>query len=323
MSIYDWVVIALAIAFAVRGWRRGFLRELLDWFVLVFGAVIAFRLSPVIGTILSGMANIPYEVGRVIAGVLILVALVVASFLLGNVIARAMKIVPGVTALNRIGGAAVGVAFALVIVVLSTALAAAVPLPASAEASVEESISSSAIGSAIVDPGGPVLSALSVASGEEVYGAVIAVRDAVGDRLAAGTLPIPLPDVGDAPLPPSQTIAQAMFDALNRHRIAAGEDPLAWSADLAVVAVARTTAAYRSGVLSVDDDLTSSLRAAGVPGTTHADLIVLAATTDGLVEAVVGASAYERIIVDASYRKAGIGVVEGPYGLMSVAVLSG
>ncbi len=323
MSIYDWIMVALVAGFAIRGWRRGFLRETLDWVLLVVGAVIVFRLSPAVGTIVSGMANIPYEVGRVVAGVIILTALVVSSFVLGNVIAGALKIIPGASTLNRLGGASVGVAFAMIIGVLATALAAAMPLPDSVASAVDESIDESPIGRTIVDPQGPVLSLVSVASGEEVYGAVIAVRDAVGDRLAAGTLPIPLPTIGDDALLPSQTIAQSVFDQVNRHRISAGGDPLAWSPDLAIVAVSRASEVYRSGVLRLDDELSSDLRAADVPGTTHADLVVLAATTDGIVDALVEASAYERALVSPIYRKAGIGVIDGPFGLMAVTVMSG
>ena len=323
MTIFDWVILGLALVLAVRGWRRGFLREVVDWALLVFGTIIVFRMSPVIGTIVSGMANVPYEVGRIIAGVLIFAVLLVGSFLLGRVLSKVLKIVPGVTTLNRLGGSLVGIAIAAVAVVLGTTIASALPLPESTSESVDSAIRSSTVGSAIVDPNGWIQPTMAAVSGDDVYGAVIAVRDAVGDRLAAGTVPIPLPSVEDAPLQPSQTLAQQVFDEVNLSRIAAGEDPLAWSPDLAIVAVARATSVYRSGVLALNADLTDHLRIAGVPGTYHDDLVVLAASVDGVVEAITESSAYAAKIEDPAMRKAGIGVVDGPYGLMAVQVLSG
>jgi hypothetical protein len=114
-----------------------------------------------------------------------------------------------------------------------------------------------------------------------------------------------------------------VFDDLNRERISAGQDPLAWSPDLAIVAVSRATNVYASGFLNLDDDLPEAIRAAGIPGTISGDLVVMAASVDGLVEAITTVQIYEDLISDPAYRKAGVGVIEGPYGLIAVQVLSG
>ena len=50
--------------------------------------------------------------------------------------------------------------------------------------------------------------------------------------------------------------------------------------------------------------------------------MVIAASPDGLVEAIVGVDTYRGLVEDSSYRKAGIGVIEGPYGLIAVQVVS-
>ena len=88
------------------------------------------------------------------------------------------------------------------------------------------------------------------------------------------------------------------------------------------MAVARASTVYTSGWLRLDDDLPDALRAAGVPGTISRDMVVLAASPDGVVEAITSASAYDAAITDGTYRRAGVGVVEGPYGLIAVQVLS-
>lgn len=323
MTVYDWVVIAVFALSIGRGWARGLVRQAIDVGILVLGSVVVFRLSPAIGSIVAGMANVPYEVGHVVAGLIVFVALVVGAMVAGRLVATALHIVPGAATANRLGGAAVGAVFALVVVLVGTTLVGAAPMPASWREPIDRAVGDSAIGAVVSDPDGVVQSTVAGASGIELFSRIIAVREAVGDRFMAGTLPIPFPDVGDAVLAPSQADAQAVFDRLNLERISAGEDPLAWSADLAVVAVSRATEVYRSGVLALGDDLDEALRAAGIPGTIHTDMVVLAASRDGVVEALTGASRYAAAITDPAYRTAGIGVVDGPYGLVAVQVLSG
>lgn len=323
MQIYDWVVLGLAGVLVVRGWRRGLVREAVELGVLVVGTALVFRFSPVIGAVVSGMANVPQEVGRIAGGIVMFVALVVGGAIVSRVLAIGLKIVPGATTLNRLGGAIVGGAYAAIIAVLATTLLSAAPMPESARESFDASVEGSIVGSEIVASGGVVQTTLSSVSGEKIFSAVIAVRDAVGDRLAAGTLPIPLPEVKGESLVPSQTAAQSVFDDLNTHRIGAGLDPLTWSADLAVVAVARASKVYRSGLLSLDDKLEASLAAEGIPGTVHGEMVAMAATPQGLTEAFSSAATYEALLTDPSFRFAGVGVVEGPYGLIAVQVFSG
>ncbi len=323
MVAYDLIVVAVVVALVVRGWMRGALREALELAVLVVGTFIVFRLSPVLGSIIAGMANIPYEVARIGAGVILFFVLVIGGALVARLLSTVLKLVPGATLLNRLGGAAVGGGYAMLVVVLGTTLLSAAPMSEGLRATTDEAIGDSAIGGRIVEPGGFVQQTVASVSGERVFSTVIALQESVGARLVAGTIPVPLPDVGDATLPPSQLAAQEVFDSLNRSRIEEGLDPLGWSADLAVVAVMRSGGVYRSGVLALDDDLASSLTAQGVPGTINAEMVVLAASTHGIVEAFTSASAYRDAIADRQYRKAGVGVIDGPYGLLSVVVLSG
>ena len=323
MTFYDWVVIAIALAFLIRGWRRGAVREAIDIALLLLGTIIVFRLSPMVGSIVSGMANVPYEVGRVVGGGLIFLVLVVGSILFGRVIATALHVVPGGRRIDRFVGSAIGLGYALIAVVLGTTLLSAIPFPASARVAVDDSIAGSPVGSVVTDPTGPIQPVVSLTSGETVLTSVIAVREAVGDRLVAGTVPIPFPASDRSELAPTQATAQAVFDDVNRERIADGVDPLAWSPDLAIVAVSRSTTVYAAGLLTLDDQLPDALRAAGIPGTISNDLIVMAASADGLTEAIVSTGPYRAMITDPAFRKSGIGVVEGPYGLVAVQVLSG
>lgn len=323
MTRYDWVILAIVTAFIAYGWARGLVRQAIDVAVLLLGTLVAFRLSPVLGSIIAGMANVPYEVARVVAGGTVYIGLVIGSVVLGRVIGTAFRVVPGAATANRLGGAAVGAVFGAIVVLVGTTLLTIAPMPDTWRVSIDDAVQTSPVGAAITDPDGAIEQVVSGVSGVDLFASVLAVRRAVGDRLMAGTLPIPFPDVGDERLAPSQTDAQAVFDRLNLERVEAGSDPLAWSGDLAVVAVARAQDVYRSGVLALDDDLDAALRAASVPGTVHTDMVVLAASPDGIVEAITSASAYAEAVKDPIYTKAGLGVVDGPYGLLAVQVLAG
>lgn len=323
MQVYDWVVLVVVAAFAVRGWRRGLMREVVELGVLFVGTILVFRLSPIVGAVIAGMANIPSELARVLGGLVILVALVVGAAFVSRLLSISMKIVPGASTINRLGGTLVGMGYAVLIVVLATTLLTAAPLPTIVRDSFDSSVQESVIGSEIVAPGGLVQTTFSSVSGEQIFGAVISVRDAVGDRLMVGTLPIPLPGVGDDRLVPSQAAAQQVFDEVNAERIKKGVDPLGWSSELAIVSVSRANNVYRSGVLRLDDGLEGALEAEGIPGTIHDEMLAIAASPNGLAEALVSSTAYEAMISDPQFKRAGVGVVEGPYGLIVVQVLSG
>jgi uncharacterized protein YkwD len=160
-------------------------------------------------------------------------------------------------------------------------------------------------------------------SGESMYGSILAIRQIAGDRLAAGTIPIPLPSVEHLELASDTEGAQAVFAGLNSHRVAMGQEPLTWSNDLGEVADERTKRTYVSGQLSLDDRLDADLADASIPGTIHTDGIVIGASTDGVVEAFTTTPRYSEALTGSEFRRVGIAVVDGPYGLVSVFVVSG
>lgn len=323
MEIYDAIVAAVVVVFVVRGWLRGLLREAIEIGVLVAGVFLVFRFSPALGSIIAGMANVPYEVARIAAGALLFLVLVIGGAIVARLLAVILKVIPGASTLNRLGGSLVGAGYAALVVILATTLLSVVPISEGMKETLGESFEASSVGRLILEPDGPIQQTMSLVSGESVFSTVISIQDAVGGRLAAGTLPIPLPDVGDASLAPSQVAAQQVFDTLNRTRIAEGLDPLAWSVGLATVAVSRSVEVYRSGRLMLDEGLSAALAAQGVPGTINTDMVVLAASPEGIAEAFTGTSSYTGAIHDRQYRKAGIGVVDGPFGLLTVLILSG
>lgn len=323
MTAYDWVVVGAAIAFAVRGWFRGFIRELVDVAVLLVGAAVVFRLSAPVGTILAAMANIPYEAARIAAGIVMLFVLFIGATLIANVVTGALRIVPGASVLNRLGGVGAGVVYAAVVVVLVTTVLGTAPLPDGTRSTVDDAIAASKIGQTITDPAGEIQMFVGTASGESLFASVLAIRQSVGDRLAAGTIPIPLPTVDESDLETDEALAMEALALLNVARVEIGENPLVWSKELSVVATSRAKRVYRSGSLALDDRLAADLTGASVPGTINAEGVVLAASSAGIAEAILVTTPYRIAIEDSRHRKAGVGVIDGPYGRIAVFVVTG
>jgi uncharacterized membrane protein required for colicin V production len=323
MNIYDWAVIAVVVALAARGWFRGFVRELIDVVILVVGAAFVFRLSAPVGTIIAAMANIPYEAARIGAGAVMLVVLFIGTTVVADVITRALHILPGVTILNRLGGVGAGIVYGAVVVILVTTVLGVAPLPTGTRATVDEAIAESSIGQTITKPDGDVQVFVGAASGESLFASVLSIRQVVGDRLAAGTIPIPRPAVASEDLIGDEDAAMHVLAGVNVARVEAGQNPLVWSKELSVVASSRAKRVYQSGSLSLDDRLDADLTGASLPGTIHSEGVVIGASPEGLSEAILATTTYSEAIVDSGHRKAGIGVIAGPYGNIAVFIVSG
>ena len=111
----DVLIGTLVVVLIVRGWMRGLLREAIDVGTLVVGAVVAFRLAPFAGRMLASLFGVSPDLARVLGGALLFVAIWVAASIAAFLITRSLKILPGLTTLNRFGGAALGVVYTVVL----------------------------------------------------------------------------------------------------------------------------------------------------------------------------------------------------------------
>ena len=122
-------ILGLALAgLLVRGWTRGFVREALDLVGLILGVWIAFRLSGPLGEFLTDRFGVAPEVAGVGAGILLFVLFGVAMSVAARYLSKVMNL-PGLTMINRVGGAAVALGWGVVIVLVLINLAGVLPLP--------------------------------------------------------------------------------------------------------------------------------------------------------------------------------------------------
>ncbi|MFV9672934.1 MAG: CvpA family protein [Acidimicrobiia bacterium] len=307
----DFVVLALVVLLVVRGWVRGLVREAIDVGTLVLGALLAFRLAPTAGRLLSDLTDLSPEPARVIGGVVLFIAITVGATIVGSLIHRSIKHLPGLTTLNRIGGAALGVVYAAVLVVIATTLISATPMPSALAEEVEQS----SVVAFVVEPDSVAQDVIGLLSGDRALQSMIWIRSAVdGWTIDPRFTDVTLPgmDVGSGSHASTAT-ADLLYEEINRDRAEAGLDPLTWSESMSLVAVTRAFDVYRSGSFEAVSPIADRLSEVGISGTNPVEYLLLAPTPDGLVEAANTGEGFTTV---------GIGVVDGPLGLMAVIVLA-
>lgn len=306
----DLVLLAILVALVVRGWSRGFVRQALDVATLLVGAALAFRLAPVLGRLLTDALGWSPELARVAGGVALFLLLSIGAGFASSAIHRSMKRLPGTSLFNSIAGAALGGVYAMVLAVAAVTLLSALPLPAAVAAEFDESM----VAERVIDPDGPAQKAVQALSGDRAVQSMIWLRRLAGEWLfvASEDEQLVLP-VGDDPnAQPSSRAAEAVVAAIDEARDDDGLEPLEWTDELAVVAVARAGTIYRTGSFDSGVPLDKRLDAVGVFAGESTERLLLAPSVEGVERAIDFAG---------SYDEAGIGVVDGPYGLLTVLVL--
>ncbi len=307
----DLIAVAVFVVLVVWGWSKGFVRQALDVATLVLGAIIAFRLAPVVGRMLTTLFGWSPEVARVVGGSLLFLALAVAAGFAASRIHRSMKHLPGTSLLNSLAGAALGAVYAIVLAVAAVTLLAALPLPRAVAAELEEST----VAERVVDPSGPAQRAIGAMSGDRAVQSMIWLRRFVGDWIfvPADGDELTLPVSGSDAARPSSRAADDVVTAIDLVRADRGLEPLEWSDALELVAVTRAGSIYRSGSFTTDPPVADRLGAAGIAATESTERLLLAPTIEGVAKAIDATG---------SYQRAGVGVVDGPFGMLTVLVLT-
>jgi uncharacterized membrane protein required for colicin V production len=305
----DVLIGTLVVLLVVRGWMRGLVREAIDVGTLIVGAILAFRLAPLAGRMLTSLFGMSPDFARVLGGGLLLLAIWVAASIVGAIITRSMKVLPGLTTLNRLGGAALGFLYTAVLAVIALTLMSAAPLPAA----VADEVDRSAIAAYVAEPVGPTQQALGVVSGDRVLQSMAWIRSAVDDWVVDPAVTnITLPEIaGDANVRASVAAAEDLFNRINQTRIDGGLEPLVWSQPMGLVATTRALTAYQTGLLVSPSSIEERLISAGVQFRNADERLVLAATGESLAGVMDATGTYTSI---------GVGTVEGPYGLIAVVV---
>ncbi|HET7482820.1 MAG TPA: CvpA family protein [Actinomycetota bacterium] len=313
------IVVVLTIVFAcLRGWAHRSLREAATIAGFGIGVVVAMLAAGPSGTVVDALGP-DRHVATAIAAIFFVCLGAAAGAIWG---ARWAKRLPGAgpRVLDAIGGAALGVLRSLLVVALVLYGLNLAFGPATTGAKM---VTGSVSGRFLADRDSPFVA---------MYDAVF--RSSGGLRelrnWAKGRYE---PDVGyrsteleatDARLVVASEAEQEMFDLVNKERRKHGLSPLRWCEACAEVARKHSKDMYRNGYFAHVDlsghDPFDRMRAAGIGYASAGENLAIAPTVMEAHLGLMGSPDHRRNILRPTFDEAGIGIYDGPYGLMCTQV---
>lgn len=308
----------------VRGWLRGLVKEVLDLAGLVLGVIIAFRLSGPFGDFVSDRFDVTPEWARLGAGIALFlivgIGLSVVAFWLGKV----MKL-PGLNLSNRMLGAGFAVAWGITILLVLVSITRALPLPSAVDETLDESV----VVHAIASPGAPPQRLFQTLAGDDVLDTLLALEPLIGNRrlvLDEDDRAVIEPADPDE-LEISAGEARDSFDLVNRARIDAGVEPLAWSDGLSAVALGHALEMYEEGYVSHVSPETGTVgdrvQDAGIRLVVAGENLALAASARAVHAGFLDSDGHRENMLRPRFDRLGVAAVRGPLGLMVVQVYGG
>ena len=301
-----------------RGWMRGMIREILDLVGLVVGLFIAFRLSGPFGDFLTDSFGVTPEIARVGGGIALFLIFGAAMSIAAHYLTRMMSL-PGLTLVNRLGGAAVAIGWGIAVLVVLVNLARAMPLPQDWE----DGLEASTVVTAVAGPGALPQEVFEDLAGDNVMAALAAIQEVFGESRAVpeGNEVLSIPPAAPDEIRQVREEAERVVIEINEFRAGLGARALQPSVALGVVAESKAAGAYTSGVLARTDCATPIVNA-GLRVVQCGETIALASTAiaafDGMVETVTGYAE----LSNGAYDRVGVSVVDGPLGRLVVVVLA-
>lgn len=310
--------IALA-AMLVRGWIRGFVRETLDLVSLVLGLFVAFRLSSPFGDFLTDSFGVSPEVGRVGGGIALFVLFGALLSVAAHYLSRVMNL-PGLSTVNRVGGAAVAVGWGVLIVLVLVSLISVFPIPDSWRSQIEES---NVVALVAGDDAIP-RSVVESLAGDNVMAAIASLQRLFGSSRAVpeGDQVLEIPPAGEDEIRQVRPEAEMVLDRLNEDRVGVGLGAVTQVDALTDLAESHAQASYIEGRVERMRDCAFSLAERGYHVTSCDNAVALAGTALAGYSGMYDSAGGRTTIETPAFDRAGVAVVDGPTGRLVVIVLA-
>ena len=304
----------------LRGWLRGFVREILDLVALVIGLWIAFRLSAPLGDFLTRSFGVTPEVARIGAGIALFVLFGVSMSVAAHYLSKMMKL-PGLNMVNKLGGAAVAVAWGVAIVLVVVNVVGVLPIPDGWK----DQLDQSTVAQAIAGPDALPQQLFESLAGDNVLGALASIQDIFGASRAVpeGDEVLTIPPAAPDEVRQVRDEAAGLIEEINRFRAGLGLGALQPSDAITDVAEEKAVASYTSGTLVRDADCSGALTRAGVRVALCGEAIALAGTALGALDGILDSDSGHTELSQPGYDRTGLSVVDGPTGRLVVILLAG
>jgi membrane protein required for colicin V production len=302
---------------AVRGWLRGFVRELMDLVGLIVGVAVAFRLSAPVGGFLTDRFGVSPEWGRIGAGIVLFILFGLGMSILAHYLAKVARL-PGLSLANRVFGSAVAAAWGVLLVLVIVAVVSILPVPEG----VDEAIADSSVAQAIAGPDALPRRLVEPIIGDQAVTALATIERLTGGRrvVPAEGERIELEEVDPEAVAVVPGSVAFVFDRINADRLDAGADPLVQSDALAEIARARGLEMYRAGIVErrTDDQVLAATRTGSLRLVAASEMVALASSDRAAHAGIAEDPATS--LTNPDFDRAGVAVIRGPLGTMVVEV---
>ena len=128
MNLFDIIILAVLILFALKGLVRGLVNETFSLSGLILGGWLAYRFYPALSVPIRTTLHLPAHVSAFLAFILLLLVTGIVAHIAGNILTAALKLVM-LGSINRLGGILIGAAEGalLLCMLFSTATAGFMP----------------------------------------------------------------------------------------------------------------------------------------------------------------------------------------------------
>lgn len=307
----DFLLGLLIAGLLVRGWLRGFVREILDLAGLIIGLWLAIRLGAPFGDFLTKSFGVTPEVARIGAGIGLFLLFGVAMSVAAHYLTKLMNL-PGLTMINRAGGAAVAGAWGVAIVVVLINLVRVMPLPESWDAQLGEST----VVAALAGPNALPQEMFNTLAGDNVMAALAAIQDVFGKNRAVpeGDEQLTFPPAAPDEIRQVRNEADQIVDELNEYRSGLEIRAVQVSAAITEAAEARAVAMYVEGVLARAPDCVGTLAGFGARVAECGQGVALAGSALGALDGILDSQTGTAALGASGYDRVGVAVVDGPTG---------
>ena len=311
-------------ALAIRGWMRGFVKELMDLVGMLLGAVLGLGFSAQAGRFIESWSGASPGASRVVGGFALFMlaglAASVGAHYLGKVFNRT-----GLKTSNRLLGSVFAFGWGWVVATVVLAVVLLLPLPDSWE----EALGESTLATAVTDPEQPALRAFHSMTGDRSLSSALSLDALLHDQnVVVGPDEVfPIDPASAEDLERVSAFEQRIFELIDLERREAGLRPLAWNQRLADVGHGHANEMYIDGYFAHESTITGSVvdrvDAVGINYRLVGENLALAATPEIAHQGLMESQGHRENILRADFREVGIAVVEGPLGLMVVQVFTG
>lgn len=295
----------------VRGWVRGFVREVLDLIGLIVGLWVAIKLSAPFGDFLTTSFGVTPEVARIGAGVALFLLFGVSMSVAAHYLSKVMSL-PGLNLINRAGGAATAAAWGVALVVVVVNVARVMPLPESWDVQ----LGKSTVVQSLAGPNALPQELFDSLAGDNVLAALASIQDIFGENRAVpeGNEQLEFPPASEDEIRQVRDEAERVLEQINEHRAGLGLRPVQASDGMTLAAEKSAVGMYTAGVLSRVPNCRSALAEQGAQVIECGQGLALAGSALGGLDGVIESETGGRELGDSAYDRVGVAVVDGPTG---------